>query len=252
MPSTYYFHREMTRYFRSSLILALLLLSSLHLQAYSIPALQMVGGQNMNLAVAVKKVSAPRMQLPSEQLSGPALPIAPPTPAIDVKVNFDSGVRSLGKLDYNKAITEFTEAIRLDPTFAPAYLGRGNAHSNQGNLDEAIRDYCEAIRLDPNYAIAYYNRGAIYQHKNKFSKAFSDYNAAIHLDPNCAPAFNNRGVVYGRKGDFNKAISDFTEAIRLDPNYAIAYENRGVVYFHTGKRAKANADFATARQLGRR
>ena len=249
MPATYYVTRETTHFFRSCLMLALLLLSSVHLQAYSIPALQMVEGQNLNLAVAVKKVSAPRMQPPSEQLSGPALPIAPPTPAIDAKVNFDSGVTSLGKLDYNKAIIEFTEAIRLDPTFAPAYLGRGNAHSNQGNLDEAIRDYCEAIRLDPNYAIAYYNRGAVYQHKNKFSKAFSDYNAAIRLDPNYAPAYNNRGVVYGRKGDFNKAISDFTEAIRLDPNYAIAYENRGVVYFHTGKRAKANADFATARRL---
>src|SRR5271165_1469487 len=215
MPATYYVTRETTHFFPARLILALLLLSSVHVQAYSIPALQMVEGQNLNLAVAVKKVSAPRMQLPSEQLSGPALPIAPPTPAIDAKVNFDSGVTSLGKLDYNKAISEFTEAIRLDPTFAPAYLGRGNAHSNQGNLDEAIRDYCEAIRLDPNYA----------------------------------PAYNNRGVVYGRKGDFNKAISDFTEAIRLDPNYAIAYENRGVVYFHTGKRAKANADFATARRL---
>jgi len=242
MPATYYFHRETTHYCRSSLILALLLLSNLHLQAYSIPALQIVEGQDLNLAVAVKKVSAARMQLPSEQFSGPVLPIAPPTPAIDAKVYFDSGVTSLGKLDYNKAIIEFSEAIRMDRNFVPAYLGRGNAYSNQGNLDEAIR-------LDANYAIAYYNRGAIYQHKGKLSKAFSDYNEAIRLDLDCAPAFNNRGVVYGRKGNFSKAISDFTEAIRLDPNYAIAYENRGIVYFHTGKRAKANADFATARRL---
>ena len=62
MPATYYVTRETTHFFRSCLMVALLLLSSVHLQAYSIPALQMVEGQNLNLAVAVKKVSAPRMQ----------------------------------------------------------------------------------------------------------------------------------------------------------------------------------------------
>ena len=232
-----------------SFVLAYLLLSSLNLQAYSIPALQFVKGQSLNLAVAVENVSAAWMQLPSQQFSGPALPIAPPTAATDGKVYFDSAVTSLGKLDYNKAIIEFTESIRLDANVVPAYLGRGNAYSNQGNLDEAIRDYCEAIRLDPNCALAYYNRGAVYQHKGKLSKAFSDYNEAIRLDPNFAPAYNNRGVVHGRKGDFNKAIVDFTEAIRLDQNYAMAYQNRGVVYLHTGKRAKASADFATAKRL---
>src|SRR5271166_890352 len=181
MPATYSFHREMTCYFSSGLMLALLLLFSLHLQAYSISVLPLVKGQNLNLAVAGKKVSASRMQLPSEQLSGPALPIAPPTAAIDAKLNFDSGVTSLRKLDYNKAIIEFTEAIRLDPTFAPAYLGRGNAHSNQGNLDEAIRDYCEAIRLDSNYAIAYENRGVVYFHTGKRAKANADFATARRL-----------------------------------------------------------------------
>jgi len=175
MLTTYFFIGRRLIIFRPSLILALLLLLSLHLQGYSIPALQIVEGHNLSLAVAVENVSVARMQLPSDQFSGPALPIAPPTPAIDAKVYFDRGVMSLGKLDYNKAIIEFTEAIRLDVNCALAYLGRGNAYSNQGNLDQAIRDYCEAIRLDPNYAIAYYNRGAVYQRKGKFSKAFSDY-----------------------------------------------------------------------------
>ena len=119
MPATYDFHRETTHYCRPALILALLLLSKLHLQAYSIPALQIVEGQNLNLAVAVERAPAAGMQLPSEQFSGPALPIAPPTPAMDAKVYFDSGVTSLGKLDYNKAIIEFTKAIRLDPILYP-------------------------------------------------------------------------------------------------------------------------------------
>ena len=187
MPAAYYFHRETTHYVRPALLLALLLLSQLHLQAYSIAARQIVEGQNRNLAVAVERAPAAWMQLPSEQFSGPALPMAPPTPAIDAKVYFDSGVTSLGKLDYNKAISEFTKAMRLDPNFASAYLIRGDAYSNQGNLDEAIRDYCEAIRIEPNYAIAYYNRGAVYQHKGKFSKAFIDYSEDYPARPKLCP-----------------------------------------------------------------
>ena len=215
---------------------------------YAIPTLPIVEGQHLHL-VAVRKVSAGRMQLPSEQFSGPELPIAPPRPAIDARFYFESGVTSLARRDYIKAAIEFTEAIRLDRNFAAAYLGRGNAYSNQGNFDEAIRDYCDAIRIEPNYAIAYYNRGAVYHRKGKFNKALSDYSEAIRLDQNYSPAYNNRGVVYGHKGNYNRAISDFTEAIQLDPNYAIAYQNRGLVYLHMGLGAKANADFAAARRL---
>jgi tetratricopeptide (TPR) repeat protein len=35
-----------------------------------------------------------------------------------------------------------------------AYYSRGNAYYNHGNLDKAISDYNEAIRLDPNLALA--------------------------------------------------------------------------------------------------
>ena len=76
------------------------------------------------------------------QFSGQELSIASPRPAIDARFYFESGVTSLARRDYIKAAIEFTEAIRLDRNFAAAYLGRGNAYSNQGNFDEAIRDYC--------------------------------------------------------------------------------------------------------------
>jgi hypothetical protein len=74
------------------------------------PILQIVENQNLNI-VAVEKASAARMQPPSERFSEPALPIAPPTPAIYARFYFESGVTSLGKMNYNKAAIEFTEAM---------------------------------------------------------------------------------------------------------------------------------------------
>jgi S1-C subfamily serine protease len=67
-------------------------------------------GQNLNFAIAVEKVSTPLLQPPGELSSGLPLPTATPTPAIDAKGCFDSGVASLGKRDYDKAISDFTEA----------------------------------------------------------------------------------------------------------------------------------------------
>ena len=87
----------------------------------------------------------------------------------------------------------------------------------KGDYDRAIADYTEAIRLDPKHAKAYNNRALAYDAKGDFDKAIADLTEAIKADPNYAQAHRNRGVVYGEKGDRDKMIADFTEAIRLDP-----------------------------------
>ena len=216
-------------------------------QVIGVATLQIVEGQNLNFAIAVEEVSAALQQPPSQQVIGSGLPT--PTPAIDATVYYKSGVASLGKLDYTKAIGDFTEAIRLDPNYTHAYTNRGAAHSKKGDYAEAITDFTEAIRLDPNDALAYFNRGRTYYTQGKLHKAISDYSEAIRLDPNYTHAYTNRGAAYSKKGDYAKAISDFTKAVRLDSNDALAYNNRGIAYLRTGKRAKANADFATAKRL---
>ena len=65
----------------------------------------------------------------------------------DAKDYYNSGVASLDKLEYAKAISDFTEAITLDPNYALAYCNRGMAYEKQRNFDKAISDYDEAIRL---------------------------------------------------------------------------------------------------------
>ena len=104
-----------------------------------------------------------------------------------------------------------------------AYLNRGVPTRTKGDYDKAIADFTEAIRLDPKYAQAYYHRGVVYGKKGDYDKAIADFTEAIRLDPKSAEAYRNRGVAYGKKGDYDKAIADCTEAIRLDPKCAMAY-----------------------------
>jgi tetratricopeptide (TPR) repeat protein len=51
--------------------------------------------------------------------------------------------------DYDKAIHEYNEAIRLDPTFVEAFLTRGYCWRAKGEYDKAFNDFDEAIRLEP-------------------------------------------------------------------------------------------------------
>ena len=56
------------------------------------------------------------------------------------------------KSQFDRAIADFDEAIRLDPADAMALFGRGFARVGRGDLDGAISDYTAGVRLDPKCA----------------------------------------------------------------------------------------------------
>ncbi len=171
-----------------------------------------LGGENVNFAVAA-------MELPPLLLAKNETPS--PLPASDPAAN---GVRRI--------------------------LRRASDHMDAGDYDSAIADYTEAIRLDPTRADAYFWRGEVYRGKDDFDSAIADYTQAIRLDPKDAVAYFERGIAYCVKGDYDSAIADYTEAIRLDPKDARAYYGRGLAYQVKGQRAAAERDFAKAKELG--
>ena len=67
----------------------------------------------------------------------------------------ERGLSYKSKGDFDRAIADFSEAIRFDPKYAEAYYLRGVVYGNKGDLDRAIADLNEAIRLDPRSAVAY-------------------------------------------------------------------------------------------------
>jgi tetratricopeptide (TPR) repeat protein len=148
--------------------------------------------------------------------------------------------RDKGELD--RAIADFTEAIKLDPKVAQLYNSRGVTWGTKGELDRAIADFTEAIRLDPQYAEGYFNRAAAADRRRAFDRAIADYTEAARLDPqNSYAAIVGRGLARFGKGEFDRAIADFDEAIGLDADSAVAYFGRG-----RASRAKGDADGAIA------
>jgi tetratricopeptide (TPR) repeat protein len=85
-----------------------------------------------------------------------------------------------------------------DEVLAVAFFVRGISYDNKQDYDRAIQDYNEAIRLDPNHSYVFTNRGNVYFYKQDYDRAIQDYNEAIRLDPNYANAFHNRGKEVAR------------------------------------------------------
>jgi len=128
-------------------------------------------------------------------------------------------------------------------TLAIKYNDRGVIWSAMKEYDRALTDYGDAIRVDPRYADAYYNRCVAYNRKQFYDSAVGSCDDAIKLGPDknalnatgdtrLSPErsksdyFTQRGIAYHGKQDFEHAIADYDEAIRLDPNNTAASNNR--------------------------
>jgi tetratricopeptide (TPR) repeat protein len=147
------------------------------------------------------------------------------------------------KGDHDRAIQDFSEAIRLSPNHGYTYRNRGIDYYEKGDYDRAIQDFNEAIHLDPNDTSAYFSRGDAYNNKGDYNRAIQDFNEAIRMDPNHARAYYSRGQADSRKGDHDRAIQDFSEAIRLSPKFAYSYEKRGDAYFFQSNLTAAIVNF---------
>jgi tetratricopeptide (TPR) repeat protein len=112
-----------------------------------------------------------------------------------------------------------------NPKDASAYINRGLAWMDKKEYDKAIADYNEAIRLKPKDAFAYINRGNAWGQKKEYGKAITDYDEAIRLNPKDAWAYINRGNAWSNKKEYGKAIADYNQAIRLE-RFFLAYRNR--------------------------
>lgn len=100
---------------------------------------------------------------------------------IDAFAYYNRGLAYADKGDYDKAISDYTKAVELDPKLAGAYNGRGNAFYDKGAFDNTIADYNSAIQLTPKWAVLYYNRGNAYLKLGDFTNAESDLNKAKEL-----------------------------------------------------------------------
>ncbi len=160
--------------------------------------------------------------------------------------HFERGNENYRSGAYFAAITDYTEAIRIDPTHAMAYIGRALSRTRVGKINEAIADYSAAINVDPQSQVAYNNRGYLKLNQGDNDGAIADFNKALEIYARSFMAYFNRGKAKLNKGEYDAAIADITAAIKIDPRPADPYYQRASARIKIGDTEGAIADFTEA------
>jgi tetratricopeptide (TPR) repeat protein len=101
---------------------------------------------------------------------------------------------------------------------AKEYIERAEIkYFRENNFDGAIADLTEAIRLEPDNPFTYCRRGMIYRRKNELDTAIADFTKAIQLEPKEGSFYFERGGTYIFKENNTLAVSDLEMAVKLDP-----------------------------------
>ena len=161
-------------------------------------------------------------------------------------------IRAKAKYDkeqYEAAIADLNEALRIKPDDFKTYYNRGVVKIQLGQPEAAISDLNAAIQIKPDDFKTYYNRGVAKHDLGQYESAISDYDAALRIKPDLADVYFNRGVTKGALGQYESAISDFEIVLHKEPNAADAYYYRGVAKHELGRTQEAKADLQTALKL---
>jgi serine/threonine protein kinase len=94
-------------------------------------------------------------------------------------------------------------------------FNRANDAVGKGDYQQAIADYSEAIRLKPDYAIAFNNRANVYASLKQYDSAIADYSDYIRLRLKDPDGYENRANCYEQLGDTQAAQRDRARAKEL-------------------------------------
>ncbi len=161
------------------------------------------------------------------------------------------------KEDNENAIELFHKALEIDPRYALAYAGLGDAYGQRVQkfgfsrrwIDSSLTASRKAISLNPNLAEAYKSLGLAYGEKGLYRQALDAVRKAVDLNPNYYPAVANIGWGFWLTGRFDEALIWMKKGLDLNPAFAYSYLSIGVVYLRLGEFDRARSWFDKALEL---
>jgi tetratricopeptide (TPR) repeat protein/tRNA A-37 threonylcarbamoyl transferase component Bud32 len=148
--------------------------------------------------------------------------------------------------DVDGAISDYTDALKINPSYKWALKNRGYAlYQFKKKPQEGLADVETALRIDPEYLWAYMDRAAIYEHLKRYGEAEKDYNWAHDLAPQDPSIWYRKGLFYFTQGLLDEADQALSQSIRLSAakDLPVRIHRRGIVRLAARKYGLATADF---------
>src|SRR6202035_1797010 len=174
---------------------------------------------------------------------------------------YDFYLQGLGYLqNYDKmeniesAIKVFDTALELDPQYALAYAGRGEAYWKMYETSESGKDprWMENSRHDCEHSLALNKRlpsahvclGTVYKGTGRYEDAVAQFEGAVASEPTNDDAYRGLADAYERLGKLADAEKTYRRAIELRPHYWAGYSWLGTFYYHQARYAEAASMFS--------
>lgn len=157
-----------------------------------------------------------------------------------------------------RALRCFEKALAVDPDYAVAWVGVGDAlgllhaygYAGEDVLPRAGQAIEKALECDPRCAEAHAALGRLLGQRNVARESLDELQHAIALAPGYAEAHNWLSVGLYVTGDAAGALASASRAVALNPLSAEAVSNLGSCYLFTGRLEQALKETRRARELG--
>jgi tetratricopeptide (TPR) repeat protein len=148
-----------------------------------------------------------------------------------------------------QSLDEFRQAVALDPDYAAAQAGLGNAYNllaqygvmKPGEAYPLAKAAAEkAITLDPALADGYSALGfALFYGFKDLRRSEALFKQALTLDPTSSRTFHWYALIMMHTGQFDEPLRAMTRAQELDPDSHAVRANRGLILFYSGRAEEA-------------
>jgi len=161
---------------------------------------------------------------------------------------------------FEAARTNFEQALKFDPNYAPALAGLSHVESlyyrdlatDPSRLQKAEEYARRAIAIDPNLPEAHVALGQTYGLKYDYSAAVAELREAIRLEPDNSLAWDllSWALAYEQPPEALESEKAAREALRLEPNSAASQYHLGRALIFQGRYDEAGAAFRRAKEIG--
>ena len=158
----------------------------------------------------------------------------------------------------DSAIEQFKLAIALDPKYARAWAGLGDAFAQKHGrfsrefswTDSSLVAGTRAIQLDSSLSEAYKALATAYNYREDYEKAFPLLLKSVELNPTNDQAVGNLGTNYLLRGDLPTALQWEKKGVGMNPKNWIPYQLIGWIYRLLGDLENAESWFLKSLELG--